>query len=166
MEEKESQRKYHKVEQVDIVEAVLLEHYDKYYRIAFQYMGNKEDALDVVQESVYKAIVYSSKLKQTEYADTWICRIVINEAKTQLSKKKREIGNDFPEEEAANDIYQDMDLQRAMDHLSQEERLLIQLHYYEDMTLADVARTLEMNVNTVKTKIYRTLDKLGLEMKE
>lgn len=40
-----------------LIHETLISNYDKYYRLAFQYMKNEADALDAVQESAYKAIL-------------------------------------------------------------------------------------------------------------
>ena len=58
-------------------ERLLLDNYDKYYRLAFSYMKNEEDALDVVQESAYKVMKGCRNVKQPEYLGSWIYRIVI-----------------------------------------------------------------------------------------
>lgn len=50
-----------------VISQVLLQNYNKYYRIAFGYVHNEADALDIVQEGAYKAIYHSDKLKKQEY---------------------------------------------------------------------------------------------------
>ena len=63
-----------------LVHKCLTEHYEKYYRIAYSYTFQEQDAMDIVQEGAYRAILKSDSLKKPEYADTWICRIMMNEA--------------------------------------------------------------------------------------
>ena len=46
------------------VEEMVLDSYEAMYRLAYTYVRNEEDALDIVQESVYKAIKHSSSVKQ------------------------------------------------------------------------------------------------------
>ena len=62
----------------ELIEKNLIDNYSRYYRLAFSYVKNESDAMDIVQEAAYKAIYKSSTLKNPEYAGTWICRIVIN----------------------------------------------------------------------------------------
>ena len=62
------------------VERALTEGYEKYYRLAYSYVHNEADALDIVQEAAYKAILKSDSLKEPQYVETWVYRIVINEA--------------------------------------------------------------------------------------
>lgn len=148
----------------ELVEDTLLEQYDKYYRIAYSYVHNKEDAMDVVQEGAYKAILNCDKLQEEKFTDTWICRIMINEAMTLLRKKKEMPKETEQMEQGKEDDYSDIDLTNAIEKLSLEEQTMIRLHYYEDMTLLEVARVMEKNVNTVKSRLYRAIDKLGVEL--
>ena len=62
------------------MERALTEGYEKYYRLAYSYVHNEADALDIVQEAAYKAILKSDSLKEPQYVETWVYRIVINEA--------------------------------------------------------------------------------------
>ena len=63
------------VDKEALVHECLVEHYEKYYRIAYSYTFQEQDALDIVQEGAYRAILKSDSLKNPEYADTWMkCR--------------------------------------------------------------------------------------------
>ena len=62
------------------VEQEILASYEKLYRLAFSYVKNEQDAMDVVQESVYKAMKNASQIKEKKYIKTWLWRIVINTA--------------------------------------------------------------------------------------
>lgn len=53
------------------VERALTEGYEKYYRLAYSYVHNEADALDIVQEAAYKAILKSDSLKEPQYVETW-----------------------------------------------------------------------------------------------
>ena len=57
-----------------LIHECLVQNYEKYYRMAYSYVFREQDAMDIVQEAAYRAILKSDLLKQPEYADTWICR--------------------------------------------------------------------------------------------
>jgi len=57
---------------------------EKLYRIAYSYVHNQHDALDIVQDAVYRAFVSIKNLKHAEYFNTWLVRIVINCALDKL----------------------------------------------------------------------------------
>lgn len=72
----------------DIIERLLLENYNKYYRLACSYVHNDADAGDIVQNGAYKAILNSNKLQDIEYAETWIYRIMMNEIFSKYREKE------------------------------------------------------------------------------
>lgn len=61
----------------------------KLYRTAFLYVRNKEDALDVVQDTVYKAYQSITRLRNPEYFSTWLIKILIRTAFRSLEEKKK-----------------------------------------------------------------------------
>lgn len=151
------------------VEDAVLNAYETMYRIAYTYVKNEEDALDIVQESAYKAIRNCGQVKKERYIQTWICRIVINTSMDFLRKTQRE----FPIEElyevnepGITDQYEDFDMTKALNTLTERERAVVILRYFEDKKLEDIAYILNANLSTVKSLLYRSLKKLKLEMVE
>ena len=61
-----------KDENEEVVERLLLENYNSYYRLAYSYVHNEADAADLVQNGAYKAILKSDTLKKTEIAGNWM----------------------------------------------------------------------------------------------
>lgn len=143
-------------------ENVLLQNYEKYYRLAYSYTKNKEDALDVVQESAYKAILSCGKVENPAYLSTWICRIVINTAIDLMRKREKDDSwAEIPEAHGGRrDVYRDPDLETALNSLDRTEKTIIMLRYFEEFRLEDIARIMDLNQNTVKAKLYRGLKKL------
>lgn len=148
------------------VERILLDDYQRYYRLAYSYVGNEADALDIVQESAYKAIKDCRKVREPDYIGTWIHRIVINTALDFLRKQKKESPGMAEEEMEISyvDQYRDMDLMEVLKQLEEKDRTIIVLRYFEDMKLEDVARATGDNVNTVKTRLYRALKRLRIDL--
>lgn len=58
----------------------------------------------------------------------------------------------------------DLELREAVDRLPMQEKTLIILRFYEDKPLAEIAEILQENLNTVKSRLYRTLEKLRREL--
>lgn len=146
------------------IEELLLENYNRYYRLAYSYVHNEADAADIVQNGAYKAILNSDTLQKEEYASTWIYRIMLNEIFRFLKKEMPISIEEVFVEQAEEDTYEDVDLRRALDSLSKEDKTVIELKYFEDMKLADIAEVLGENVSTVKSRLYRGLKKLRLEL--
>lgn len=61
----------------------------RYYRIAYSYVKNEQDALDIVGDATCKALLNLRSLKNPEYFGTWMTRIVINCALDQLRRSSR-----------------------------------------------------------------------------
>ncbi len=152
-----------------LVEETLLQNYNRYYRLAFSYVHNDPDACDIVQNGAYRAIKSSEKLLDKSYVETWVYRIMLNEI---FRFVKGPSGADVSLEElqedgfdrGGDDRYEDVDLHRAMDALPPEDKAIIELRYFEDMKLEDIADILEVNKSTVKSRLYRGLKKLRISL--
>ena len=145
-------------------ERVLLENYDKYYRLAYSYMKSEQDALDVVQESAYKAIRDCGQVKEQRYIGTWLYRIVVNTALDALRRRGREVALEEWQENSWQQSYAGLELWEILDRLDEKERTVGVLRYFHDLKLEDIAGILGENVNTVKARLYRTLKKMRMEL--
>ena len=154
-----------------LIEEILLEQYDQYYRLAYSYVKNEADAGDIVQNGAYKALRSSHTLRQQEYAKTWVYRIMLNEIFAHLRKPQNDSYEYLQEVkgyevESVEDEYENIDLQRALDSLSKQDKAIITMKYFEDKKLEEIAEILNENVNTVKSRLYRSMKKLKLVMIE
>lgn len=141
-------------------ERMLIDNYDKYYRLAYSYVQNEQDALDIVQESAYRVIKDLDQLKERDYLPTWIYRIVIHNAIDSLRKKKRETVSLLEVELIHEDQYQEEDPLSLLISLEDKDRALVILKYLEDRKLEEISEIMEMNISTVKSRLYRALKKL------
>jgi len=146
------------------IEKLLLENYNRYYRLAFSYVKNEADAADIVQNGAYKAILNSDTLKQEEYAATWVYRIMLNEIFRFLKKETVISIDEISVETGCEDTYENFDLKRALDTMDEADKAVIELKYFEDMKFGEIAKVLNENVSTVKSRLYRGLKKLRLEL--
>lgn len=149
-----------------MVEQELLASYEALYRLAYSYVKNEPDAMDVVQESAYKAIKNAGTLKRKEFIRTWLFRIVINTSLELLRQRQREISMEVLNEHGNEDLYCDFDTIDALDVLSDKERAVIVLRYFEDRKLQEIADVLEENLSTTKSILYRSLKKLKVKLTE
>ena len=148
------------------VEDKLLSNYENYYRLAYSYVKNENDAMDVVQESAYKAIKSYRLIKKEEYISTWIYRIVVNASLDFLRKRKFEVVGVMDYEIPYEDNYKDFDMHDILNQLEEEDRVIVILRYFEDQKLEDIADITGNNLSTVKTKLYRALRKLKVTMEK
>ena len=143
-----------------LVHECLVANYEKYYRIAYSYVFQEQDAMDIVQEGAYRAILKSDSLKNPAYVDTWICRIMMNEAVRFLEKYRgRTAPMEEVPEEGREDGIEDLDLQQALLKLNEEERRIVVLRYFEEEKLETIAAAMGLKVNTVKSRLYCAVEK-------
>lgn len=140
------------------------------YRLAYSYVHNKEDALDIIQDSICKALSKVKGLEKPEAVKSWFYRIVVNTSLDFLRKNKRYVYVEDDILEAVSptseDHYEDVDLSAAIEKLPTQSKTVIILRYYEDMKIEDIAQIMNENVNTTKTRLYSSLKKLKLSLEE
>lgn len=138
----------------------------KYYRIAYSYVKNEHDALDIVGEATYKALKDLHTLQQPEYFDTWMTRIVIYTAIDYIRKNARIVCYEdnlidvMSVAESDLAVEDSMDLFDALDVLSERERAGVVLRYFEEYSFTKIAEILQEPEPTVKSRIYRALEKI------
>lgn len=153
-------------QKAELIEKTILSNYNKYYRLAKSYTHNSDDALDIVQNGACKAIMSGNKLKNEAFVETWIYRIMLNEI-FRFCKTNRNIlivPQDMAPETGKEDTYENFDLQVALDRLEPKDKSVIILKYFEDMKLSEIAQILNEKENTIKSRLYRSLDKLKLQL--
>lgn len=148
----------------ELIQKNLTENYHNYYRLAYSYVHNEADAMDIVQEGAYKAILKSSQLQNPEYLGTWIYRIMVNEALSLLRKNKSPYEELTDNLNTTVDCYEDLDLKSAIERLGEPDGTIIKLRFYEDMKLEQIAAVIDENINTVKSRLYRSLKRLRLSL--
>ncbi|MDQ0859946.1 sigma-70 family RNA polymerase sigma factor [Bacillus sp. V2I10] len=145
-------------------------HKDKLYRIAYMYVKNESDTLDIVHETIYKAFISIKKLKSDDYFTTWITRILINCALDYIRKQKKLVFFDGRKETESEDNHFPVEdrivLFDAIDQLEQKYKTIIILKYYKDLTLQQIAEVLDCPIGTAKVNLHRALKKLRIHLKE
>ncbi|WP_256942409.1 sigma-70 family RNA polymerase sigma factor [Bacillus sp. OV166] len=141
----------------------------KLFKIAYLYSKNEDDALDIFQETLYKALSSIQNLKEDKYFSTWITRILINNAKDFLRKKNRSIPMELEylktnESSPSENIEDRMDLLKAIDYLDEKEKSALILRYYRDYSVNQIAVVLDIPEGSVKSTIHRALKKLKVKV--
>ena len=149
----------------DLIEQILLDCYNQYYRLAYSYAHNAQDASDIVQNGAFKALKGCHGLKHPEYAQTWVYRIMLNECFRYMKQPQNlsyEYMQDAMRKEPSymEDSSESLDIQRALDSLSEQDKAVIVLRFFEDMKLEEIADILAENLSTVKSRLYRGIKKL------
>ncbi|UVI28415.1 sigma-70 family RNA polymerase sigma factor [Paenibacillus spongiae] len=141
---------------------------ERLYRIAFTYVRNKDDALEIVQETVYRALISVHKVREAQYFNTWLTKIAVNYALEFIRKAKKTvyIDNDYEVGYVPERAEEHIDLHQALDSLDEKAKTVIVLRYFEDLPLQEVADILDLPLSTVKSIVYRALAKLNIDLKK
>ena len=136
------------------------------YRTAYLYLGSESDALEAVDEAVYQALRALKKLRQPEFFDTWLTRILLNECHKELRRRKRFSGEETFPDTAGPDAYDGLPLKDAVRRLPEDLRSVIILRFFAGLSQAETAAALEVPQGTVATRQRRALQLLRLELGE
>lgn len=131
------------------------------YRVARGILSNEHDIEDAIQNTIIKAYEKINTLKKNEFFRTWLVRILINECNEIIRMNKRVVSiNESNHEERYNDCYENIDLTKAINSLSEELRVTTVLFYFEDMSIKDIASILNIPNGTVRSRLSRARERL------
>ena len=140
------------------------------YKMAFLYVKDEQDALEVIHETVYRAFLNIEKLKKAKFFNTWITRILINVSIDFLKKKgKNEMLDEstpIRKEKCEISTEEKLDLYNAIDLLNDNYKTVIIMIDFNDMKIKDISKVMEIPENTVKTYLRRAKQALGEVLKE
>lgn len=142
---------------------------NKLYRIAYLYVKNENDAIDIVHETIYKAYISIKKLKEPHYFSTWLTRILINTALDFIKQNKLVIPTEEMEQFEKIEklhIEDSIDLVAAIDQLEEKYKTVIILRYYQDLPIKEIAKIVNSPEGTVKTHLHRAINQLKNDLRE
>lgn len=145
--------------------------YQKYagmiFRTAYNFLLNKDDAEDIVQEVFIKYFISNKIFNDDNHEKAWILTVTANLSKNVLRSKSHQnleledtmkiVDNKF-----GKAITDHLDLEEAMKRLTANQRLVIYLFYYEQIPIKNIAKIMKSNENTVKSHLLRAKSKMKL----
>jgi len=148
-------------------------HKDHAFNLAYRICGNREDAEEITQDAFVKAYRSLGQFKMKSSFATWLYRIVYNTSISMVRSRKMEPLSleDFPavltdfagansSEEESEIEYKNSLVNFALQKMNEEERGLIGLYYYEELSLEEVAQVTGINKSNIKVKLFRTRQKM------
>ncbi len=135
------------------------------YRLAYTYVHNEADALDIMQETAYQAYVSRKQLKEREKFRSWILTITVNKSLDHLKKKRPEPVEDIEtyRETASGESENLMEFEDSLGSLTLTEKNIVVYKCFFDYTFDMIGKTLEISSNTAKNHYYKAIRKLRLE---
>jgi RNA polymerase sigma-70 factor (ECF subfamily) len=152
---------------------------DRIRGAAFRFLGSEEEARDVAQEAFLKAYRALDGFKREARFSSWLYQIATNLCRDRLRRRKtratvslealEETGPTMVETRpSAQERLLERDLaravRRAIQALPEEQREVVILKEYQELTFLEIAQALDVPVSTVKTRLYRGLGQLRLQL--
>ena len=136
------------------------------YRTAFAFLKNEHDALEAIQEVTYRAYKKIHTVKEPTYMKTWLTRIMMNYCQDQLKKKKRFLNTEPVNENPEKSDTVQLELQEALNKLSEQEQQLIYMKYFQDAKIKDIDLMENIPEGTVKSRLHKIMKTLRQHLTE
>ncbi len=131
------------------------------YATAMAITHNENDAMDVIQDTLLTVWEKLDTLREPRYFKTWMTRILINKCNSRFRGTVREFSIEDVEtvqqeaEDPGGKLDTAMDVRETLSELSEGDRLLLQLFYLEDLSVADIARIVNLSQEAVRMRLSR-----------
>jgi RNA polymerase sigma-70 factor (ECF subfamily) len=159
----------HQVRHVDF-DAVVGPHIEPGYRLAVTMLLDPDEARDAVQEAAVKAWRSLGRLRDPAQSRSWFLSIVANQCRSTMRRHPWRLGrNQLPAVGAGwreDDVVRSLDVAGAIRRLSPEDRAVLQLRFYFDLPLEEVARILGISPGAARSRVYRATARLGPQLSE
>lgn len=166
------------LEREEIIDQLMQEYSDDILHLVYTYVKNRTTAEDLTQEIFLKCYEKLNQFNQQSTIKTWVYRIASNHCKDYLrSWHYRKItlsdkildyipskSKQVEEEIIANS--EENILSNAVMNLPLKYREIVFLHYYEELSLAEISKITTVNINTIKTRLKRAKELLKDKMIE
>ena len=152
---------------------------DRIRGAAYRFLGSEEEARDVAQEAFLKAYRGLGGFKREARFSSWLYQIATNLCRDRLRRRRTRGTVSLEALEETGPVIMDprpgaderllqLDLgravRRAVDALPEEQRVVVILKEYQELTFLEIAQTLDVPLSTVKTRLYRGLGQLRLRL--
>ena len=153
---------------------------DRLLNFVFRYFNNREQAEDVVQETLIKLYTHASYYKNIAKFSTWIFTIAKNNALTELRKNKRKQTDSLWTDDGkvidinSNDQTLDRRVQneiavaqlnKFLDEIPENFRMAVVLRDFQELSYDEISKILEIPIGTIKSRINRGRIQLAEKMK-
>jgi len=165
--------------ETEAFEVLVIRYENQIFNLLYRWLGNYDEASDVAQEVFLSAFRSIKQFRGDSSFSTWIYRISINHAKNRkrsLNPSQHRtvpLGDGNPMEEDMEFPSSDPDpsqtyerkeiqerVQEGINHLSQDDALLILLHDFQDVPYEEIANLLDIPLGTVKSRLHRARQSL------
>jgi len=145
-------------------EGIYAKYYDKVYSIACGVLIDQDEAKDAVQEIFTLVYRHIGRFDRRARFSTWLFRVAVNRSIQEARRHRhrwRHVELDEATAVAATEEPDTTDprVQATLAHLTPNDRALLVLFYWEELSLQEIAESLGCNVNAAKTRLYRARER-------
>lgn len=131
------------------------------YKVARAILKNDEDVADAMQDTILTCFEKLHTLRKPEYFKTWMVRILINECNQILAHyRSLNMPEQFPEIPRNDASLAEFEFKEMLSLVDEKYRTVLVLHYVQGFKIAEIAEILDMNENTVKTRLARAREQI------
>ena len=131
------------------------------YKVARAILSNDDDAADAIQNTILNCFQKLHTLKKLEFFKTWLTRILINECNRILRHHQKEhLSGELPEAMKQDPAIAEFEFKEMLNLIDEKYRLVLVFYYLEGFKIPEIAELLEMNENTVKTRLARARERI------
>jgi RNA polymerase sigma-70 factor (ECF subfamily) len=148
-------------------------HIQTAYRLAWAILGDDCDAEDATQDAFASAWRQRSTLRDPYRFDAWFGRILVNTCRDRLRKRARNrslslrtVGNEDEQPDHAPSLLERDEPYRAVADLDPDQRIVVMLRFWMDLTVDDIADRLDVPAGTVKSRLHRSMTRLRAALEE
>ncbi len=137
------------------------------FLIALSFTRNRADAEDAMQNVFLKLWKHREKLEDRTHIDKWLTRVTVNECRSLLRSRRDVVSYEEIEELcAAPSFSREQDLLCEVLQLPKDQRTVIHLFYYEELSVREIAELLHLTQGAVKKRLSRAREALRNRLKE
>lgn len=138
------------------------------YRIAFNYLKNKEDSEDAVQNALIRLYQYKKDFASDEHIKAWLIRVTMNESKRIMSHNKKHASVSI--EKVANELHaddmQNRDFSIELMKLNPTYSTVLYLYYFEGYKTKEIASLIYKTSAAVNMILSRARKQLKEHLQE
>jgi len=150
-------------------EALVARYREPLYRLAYRWLHDQEEALELTQQALVQAFLHLDQFKQRSSFKTWLYQILMNQCKNRRRAAGRvrieALSEELPASQedgltAAIKGEEALRVRRAIDRLPDTQRATVMLRVYEELSYDAIASILQCSVGTAKANFHHAFEKL------
>lgn len=133
------------------------------YKTAWIYLKNENDVADAIQDAILTCYEKLDTLRNVKHFKTWLLRILINKCHDILRQRQNYFSTEEIEKEFIDKDFEICEWKHLLQCLDEKYRIIILLYYSEGLKVKEISKLLQLNKNTVLTRLARAKEQIRKE---